>query len=238
MLVVVRFAVELFWAELVAVAFFAVAFDAAIFFAVAFDAATFFAVAFDAAAFFAVVFFAVVFFAVVFFAVVFNAVLFFAVVFFAVVFNAVLFFAVAFNAVLFFAVALFVAACEAALSSASSSSRRRACVWQTRPVSVAAHRVSSRHAASMVKRSRLWRRPSDGVQDSPRHLQAGPRARPRVPLAHGDRAGRAHGLRGREPLGKIDGDDGALLLKQTLEAPFDPGPLLLRDGHVELTSFD
>jgi hypothetical protein len=223
MLVVVRFAVELFWAELVAVAFFAVAFDAAIFFAVAFDAATFFAVAFDAAAFFAVVFFAVVFFAVV---------------FFAVVFNAVLFFAVAFNAVLFFAVALFVAACEAALSSASSSSRRRACVWQTRPVSVAAHRVSSRHAASMVKRSRLWRRPSDGVQDSPRHLQAGPRARPRVPLAHGDRAGRAHGLRGREPLGKIDGDDGALLLKQTLEAPFDPGPLLLRDGHVELTSFD
>ena len=29
-----------------------------------------------------------------------------------------------------------------------------------------------------------------------------------------------------------------LLLKQTLDAPFDPGPLLLTGGHVALASFD
>jgi len=29
-----------------------------------------------------------------------------------------------------------------------------------------------------------------------------------------------------------------LLLKQTLDAPFDPGPLLLAGGHVTIASFD
>ncbi len=43
---------------------------------------------------------------------------------------------------------------------------------------------------------------------------------------------------GANSSGKSTAMLGALLLKQTLDAPFDPGPLLLRNGHVELTSFD
>lgn len=45
-------------------------------------------------------------------------------------------------------------------------------------------------------------------------------------------------LAGANSSGKSTAMMGALLLKQTLDAPFDPGPLLLRDGHVELTSFE
>ncbi|GAB4211201.1 MAG: hypothetical protein OHK0013_32660 [Sandaracinaceae bacterium] len=45
-------------------------------------------------------------------------------------------------------------------------------------------------------------------------------------------------LAGANSSGKSTAMLGALLLKQTLDAPFDPGPLLLRNGHVELTSFD
>lgn len=58
------------------------------------------------------------------------------------------------------------------------------------------------------------------------------RARTEVPL------GRLTLLGGANSSGKSSALLGALLLKQTLDSTFDPGPLLLRGGHVELTSFE
>lgn len=58
------------------------------------------------------------------------------------------------------------------------------------------------------------------------------RARTEIPL------GRLTLLGGANSSGKSSAMLGALLLKQTLDSTFDPGPLLLRGGHVELTSFD
>lgn len=58
------------------------------------------------------------------------------------------------------------------------------------------------------------------------------RARTDVPL------GKLTLLGGANSSGKSSAMLGALLLKQTLDSTFDPGPLLLRGGHVALTSFD
>ncbi|MBZ0116699.1 MAG: ATP-binding protein, partial [Sandaracinaceae bacterium] len=45
-------------------------------------------------------------------------------------------------------------------------------------------------------------------------------------------------LAGANSSGKSSAMMAPLLLKQTLDAPFDPGPLLLNGGHVSVTSFD
>jgi hypothetical protein len=45
-------------------------------------------------------------------------------------------------------------------------------------------------------------------------------------------------LAGANSAGKSSAMLPVLLLKQTLDAPFDPGPLLLMGGHVAIASFD